>query len=121
MEGGNWKEMFHAACEGDLELVKYHVKSGADINYAHPEFLSTPLVASALARREEIALYLLEAGADPHLPSEFEGLTPLQAAQQGNLSALEARLRELGAVAPEPRRPTVRSKWLRRIVSRSAA
>ena len=66
MDGGNWKEMFNAACDGDLELVRYHVKSGVDVNYAHPEFLSTPLVASALGGQEAVAIYLLESGASPH-------------------------------------------------------
>jgi uncharacterized protein len=121
MDGGNWKEMFNAACEGDLELVKYHVKNGVDVNYAHPEFLSTPLVACTLARHEEIALYLLESGANPHLPSEFDALTPLQAAQQVNLRALEAKLKHLGAVGEQLSVPKARSNWLRRLLARSAA
>jgi uncharacterized protein len=60
MDGGNWKEMFAAACEGDLELLAYHVKNGVDINYAHPEFLSPPLVACILADQEMVAMYLLD-------------------------------------------------------------
>ncbi len=121
MDGGNWKEMFNAACDGDLELVKYHVKNGVDINYAHPEFLSTPLVACTLAGHEEIALYLLESGANPNLPSEFDGLTPLQAAQQAHLPALAARLQQLGAVLQRPSSAKAPSSWLRRILSRGAA
>jgi ankyrin repeat protein len=121
MDGGNWKEMFNAACEGDLELVKYHVRNGVDVNYAHPEFLSTPLVACTLAGHEEIALFLLGSGANPSLPSEFDALTPLQAAQQTGLAVLEARLKDLGATA----QPTVVAKpgqnWLRRMLARSSA
>ena len=97
MDGGNWKEMFLAACAGDVELVRYHVAQGVDVDYAHPEFLSTPLVASALAGQEEVALALLDAGANPNLPSEFDGARPLQAARQAGLKALEARLLALGA------------------------
>jgi uncharacterized protein len=100
MDGGNWKEMFAAACEGDLELVAYHVKNGVDINYAHPEFLSTPLVACILAKQEAIALFLLEQGANPLLYSEFDGLRPIQAAVQVGLKDVEAKLLELGAPAP---------------------
>jgi len=40
--------MFNAVYDGDLDLVEHHVKSGAAINYAHPEFLATPLAASVL-------------------------------------------------------------------------
>jgi uncharacterized protein len=82
MDGGNWKEIFAAACEADLELVAYHVKNGVDIDYAHPEFLSTPLVASILAKQETIALFFLAQGANPILFSEFDGLRPIQAAAQ---------------------------------------
>ena len=100
MSGGNWKEMFNAGCEGDLGLVEYHVKSGVDINYAHPEFLSTPLVAAILAGQEAVALYLLAQGANPDLPSEFDGATPIQAARRAGLRVVEDRLCELGVLRP---------------------
>ena len=88
MSGGDWKEMFNAGCVGDLELVKHHVKAGVDVNYAHPEFLSTPLVAAIIAKQEEVALYLIEHGALPDLPSEFDGVTPVQAAgTQGSVQS----------------------------------
>lgn len=103
MSGGNWKEMFNAACEGDLALVEYHVKAGADINYAHPEFLATPLVASILARQDHVAMFLLASGANPHLVSEFDGCTPIQAARKVGLARVEAKLIELGAKAPAAR------------------
>ncbi len=121
MDGGNWKEMFSAACEGDLELVKYHVKNGIDINYAHPEFLSTPLVACALAGREEVALYLLDSGANPNLLSELEALTPIQAARQAQLPALESRLVQLGVAAPPAALAKAKFNWLSRILRRPVA
>jgi ankyrin repeat protein len=119
VSGGNWKEMFDAAVAGDLGLVEYHVKSGVDINYAHPEFLSTPLVAAILARQEAVALYLLSAGANPNLPSEFDGVTPIQAARQVALANVEQKLVELGAkpLPPEPRK----KNWLARPFAKSAA
>ncbi|HEY0954614.1 MAG TPA: ankyrin repeat domain-containing protein [Roseateles sp.] len=116
MSGGNWKEMFNAGCEGDLALVEYHVKAGVDVNYAHPEFLSTPLVAAILAGQQEVALYLLEHGANPGLPSEFDGVTPMQAARQAGLAAVEARLHGLGI--PLPPEPEPRPGWLRRLLGR---
>ena len=99
MSGGNWKELFAAAESGDLPLVQYHVRQGVDINYAHPEFLSTPLVAAILAGQSQVALYLIEAGAIPGLHSEFDGMTPIQAARQVGLAEVENRLLALG-VAP---------------------
>lgn len=121
MDGGNWKEMFNAACEGDIELVKYHVKNGVDLNYAHPEFLATPLVACTLAGHEHVALYLLDAGANPHLPSEFDGLTPLQAALQAKLPLLEEQLRQRGATLPPAAAAQPALHWLRRLLGRIAA
>jgi uncharacterized protein len=100
MSGGNWKEMFNAGCEGDLALVEHHVKSGVDVNYAHPEFLSTPLVAAILAGQEAVALYLLDHGAHPALPSEFDAATPIQAARQMGLVAVEQKLYALGVPRP---------------------
>ena len=121
MDGGNWKEMFNAACEGNLELVKYHAKHGVDVNYAHPEFLSTPIVACALAGQENVALFLLASGANPDMYSEFDAITPLQAARTAGLATLEARLVEFGA--SEAVRPTLKPKqsWLSRLLARSAA
>ncbi len=97
MSAGDWKELFQASCTGNLALVDHHVRAGVDINHAHPEILSTPLVGAILARQEEVALYLLDHGAQPGLASEFDGLTPLQAARQTGLRAVEQRLLALGA------------------------
>lgn len=116
MSGGDWKEMFNAGCEGDLALVALHVERGVDLNYPHPEFLSTPLVAAILAGQDEVAIYLLGQGADPNLHSEFDGMAPLQAARQAGLGRVEARLLELGAVPePEATRPAApaKSRWWR--------
>jgi uncharacterized protein len=119
MSGGDWKEMFNAACEGDLELLAYHVEAGADIDYAHPEFLATPLVACILAGQEGAALFLLEHGANPQLLSEFDGLTPVQAARQVGLACVEARLLELGAQPPAA--DTQARRWFARWWPRRAA
>jgi uncharacterized protein len=106
--------MFNAACEGDLALVRYHLARGVDVNFAHPEFLSTALVACTLAGQERVALYLLEAGANPELPSELDGMRPLQAARQAGLKTLETRLIELGATAPGTPAPNrAGSRWAR--------
>lgn len=110
MSGGDWKEMFNAAVEGDLGLVEYHVKAGVDVNYAHPEFLSTPLVAAILAGQEPVARYLLMSGANPNLPSEFDGATPMQAARRAGLSTLEDVLLRSGAT-PLPPSSAGKASW----------
>ncbi len=125
MSGGNWKELFMAGCEGDLALVDYHRKCGVDLNYAHPEFLTTPLVGAILAGQEAVALYLLDHGALPDLPSELDAITPLGAARRMALPAVEARLLALGA--PPEAMPAARPgraaglAWLGRLLRRPAA
>jgi ankyrin repeat protein len=118
MSGGHWKEMFNAACEGDLALVEYHVKTGVDVNYAHPEFLSTPLVAAILARQEPVALYLLAHGANPELPSEFDGVTPMQAAHRVGLPQVVAKLHQMGVAKPPA--PAAPKGWLEKWLAAKA-
>jgi hypothetical protein len=110
--------MFNAACDGELALVQYHVKAGVDLNYAHPEFLATPLVASILAGQEAVAMFLLENGANPHLLSEFDGVTPVQAARRMGLAGVEAKLVALGATQREPE--TKKQGWFARLLQRAA-
>jgi ankyrin repeat protein len=93
MSGGDWKDMFAAACRGDGELVRYHLEAGVDPDYAHPEYQETPLVAALLARHEDVALLLLDHGADPALRSVADDLTPLAAARAAGMRRAEQRLR----------------------------
>ncbi|MDP3249000.1 MAG: ankyrin repeat domain-containing protein [Polaromonas sp.] len=103
MSAGDWKNLYAAATEGDLAVVRYHINAGVNPNYQHPEIMCTPLVASLIQGHREIALYLLAHGADPHLLSEFDGLTPLQAARKHGRTEVVTLLLARGA--REPRQP----------------
>ncbi len=81
MSGGDWKELYAAARDGDLDLLRYHLDRGVDPDYVHPEFMSTPLVAAILAGQQAAAQYLLDHAASPDLQSDLDGVTPRQAAQ----------------------------------------
>ena len=80
--GGNWKQLFKGAENGDFELVNFYLKMDMDPNYQHPEVLTTPLIESAHRGHLNIVKLLLENGADPHLKASLEGWTALEAAQQ---------------------------------------
>jgi uncharacterized protein len=95
MSAGNWKELYQAATEGNLDLVKYQIKEGANPNYQHPEILATPLVAAITNGHTEVALYLLDNGADPTLESYFDNLTPLKAAKKNKNKELISALKKL--------------------------
>lgn len=57
-----------------LSIVKLHVENGVNLNYQHPEVLETLLVTAIKSHHTEVALYLLENGADPNLESYFDQL-----------------------------------------------
>ncbi len=119
MSGGDWKEMYVGVLRGDAVLVQHHIESGVDPNYQHPEILCTPLVASIIEGHDEIALYLLEHGADPQLESHFNQLTPIQAARRYKRSEVLARLIALEAERKvKPRMQLAR--WVQRLASRIA-
>lgn len=116
MSSGNWKELFDAACAGDLDLVRYHLGAGVDVNYIHPEYSGTVLVAALLSRQEAVAHCLLDHGAQPDLFSALDGLRPLQAARQAGLATVVQRLSDLGLTDGMPnatQAPHGRWSWRR--------
>ena len=62
--GGDWKDFFRAIQLNDIELVKYHIRTGINPNYQHPEYMTAPLMECIRFGHLEIAEYLLENGAD---------------------------------------------------------
>jgi len=93
MSHGDYKDFFRAACDGDLELVRHHLLGGIDVDFIHPELMSTALVAAIEAGRADVALALLDHGADPTLRSPLEGMAPLEAAEAAGLDDVAAWLR----------------------------
>ena len=92
MSHGDYKDLFRAACAGHLALVEHHLDQGIDVDFIHPELQSTALVAAIEEGRTDVALLLLDRGADPALRSPLEGLTPLEAARAAGLTTVVERL-----------------------------
>ncbi|MEL7124269.1 MAG: ankyrin repeat domain-containing protein [Bacteroidota bacterium] len=82
MAAGDWKDLLLAAQNGDIELVKYHIKEGVNPNYQHPELLTTPLIVSIENTNIEVTKFLLENGADPHLKAGFSTDSPMIVAKR---------------------------------------
>ncbi|HEX2009338.1 MAG TPA: ankyrin repeat domain-containing protein [Roseateles sp.] len=101
MSGGDWKEMYGAAIDGDVALLRYHLDKGVDPNFQHPEFQCTALVGALLAGQLETSHALLAGGADPRLLSEFDALTPAQAAWCSGNPELRQLLARHGIPADE--------------------
>ena len=107
MSAGDWKDLYKASSEGDLELVQFHLRQGVDPNYQHPEILSLPLVAALLNGHESVARCLFEAGAKPDVDSIFDNMNAFEAARRmGGVSWLKeseppprAQTRDVGMLA----------------------
>lgn len=92
MSAGDWKRFYQAVCDGYMRLVRLYIEAGIDVNYAHPEFFSTPLVAAIRNQREEVALFILQRGADPLRVSEVDGASPMDLLATSNLPRLQEQL-----------------------------
>lgn len=88
MSGGDWKAMFKAIQENDIDLVEYYLRAGIDPNYQHPEYMALPLAESIRYAHLEVAKLLLENGADPNLIEMESAKTPLEIAEQKGLQLI---------------------------------
>jgi uncharacterized protein len=82
MSAGEWKDLYYAIQKNDIGLVHYYVKQGVDINYQHPEIMTSLLIESIRQANYEIVKFLLENGADPSLGEDFGDDTPLSLAEK---------------------------------------
>jgi len=90
MSGGDWKAMFKAIQDNDLELVRFYINMGIDINYQHPEYLALPLSESIRYNHLEIAELLLSNGADLNIIEMESRVSPLDLAKKrGNQKTIE--------------------------------
>ena len=81
-----------AIARGDLADVKLHVKTDPQRMHRGKDEALTPLHQAILRNRAEIALFLLEAGADPSKPDRSQR-TPLHlAVERNNVPITEALL-----------------------------
>ncbi len=88
--GGDWKDMFRGVEINDFDLVRYHIANGIDLNYQHPEFLTSALIECINRNHLEMMKLLLENGALPDLEEVFSNKSPLNIAKElKNRNAIE--------------------------------
>ena len=59
-----WSPLQMAANKGHIEMAKYLLSKGADINYIHPTANHTAFMLSAFNHQEEMLKFLAKSGAD---------------------------------------------------------
>jgi ankyrin repeat protein len=98
---GAMSPLLFAAREGDLAMARLLVSSGAHLD--QPSANGTaPMTVAAINNHIELALYLLEAGADPDVADDYHERTPLFAAvEMRNLDFT----RETAPPYPDSREP----------------
>nr|WP_315153377.1 ankyrin repeat domain-containing protein [uncultured Flavobacterium sp.] len=75
--GGDWKDMFQGVKNNDLDLVKYYLKIGVDLNYQHPEYFTSVLVESIRMNNLEMMILLLQNGALPDVKEVYSNKVPI--------------------------------------------
>ena len=85
---GGFTPLMFAAQAGDLDSVRILLAAGAGVDSGTPDD-GTPLVLAGSNGHEEVALFLLEKGADPNATDGY-GMTPLHWALQEGIVALYA-------------------------------
>jgi ankyrin repeat protein len=94
MAHGDWKQMFLGIQNNDLEMVKYYIDEGVDVNYQHPEYMTSPLIESIVNNYPEMVKLLLDNGASVNVKEAYTELTPLQIAKSLNYIEIQILLKE---------------------------
>ena len=87
---GGFTPLLHAAMSGDLATVRVLVAAGANVNAGAADG-ATPLIVAIVKHRPDVAIFLLENGADPNVSTP--GYTALHAASvAGQIETAKALL-----------------------------
>ncbi len=90
MGHGDWKDMFRGVQSNDFELVKYYIRMGIDLNYQHPEFLTSPLIEAIRDKNLAMMTLLLENGALADTCEVASEKSPMTIAKElGNQEVIE--------------------------------
>ncbi|KAL3904990.1 MAG: hypothetical protein SGILL_009855, partial [Bacillariaceae sp.] len=103
MSGGNWKDLLKAAGEGNLQLVRGHLKNKVDPNYQHPEYFTSPVFEAIRCGQLEALRILLDNGGSLTLLEESTEKMPLEVAMsEGQHAIVDFLMTRLGKKDTRP-------------------
>ncbi len=89
MYDGEFHDLIFASQDGNIELVKKLINAGIFLNFQTDNGY-TALMEAIIKKHDDIAIKLIEAGADTDLPTNYNKFTPLGwASSQGNIVLVE--------------------------------
>lgn len=92
------KTFLHTAAQrGDVEMARFFLDAGIDVNSIELWEFKTPLAEAALQGRQEMAAFLIEQGADVDFPREVPPARPLARAIAAGHDEIADMLRTYGA------------------------
>ena len=77
---GGLTALLHAARQGHTQAVVALLDGGADVNQVSASDATSPLLMATINAQFDLALVLMERGADPNLAASLNGVAPLWAA-----------------------------------------
>ncbi|HMQ05774.1 MAG TPA: zinc-binding dehydrogenase [Saprospiraceae bacterium] len=83
MSHGDWKDMFRGIQNNDILLVKYYIRLNMDLNYQHPEIMTSPLIEAIRCGHSDMVRLLLEHGASTQIKEMGTLKSPLTIAKEG--------------------------------------
>lgn len=118
--GGDWKDMFRGVETNDIDLVRYYIAKGIDLNYQHPEYLTSALIESIKLNYIEMMIFLLKNGALPDKNEAMSNKSPMAIAKElKNKEAVEILNQYLGTIeAIEANPPTSIFSKIYRLISK---
>jgi uncharacterized protein len=88
MGHGDWKQLIAGVQSNDVKKVKFYISEKIDLDFQHPEFMSSALIESIRLGHYEIAKLLLENGASATLKEAYSNLSPLSVAKSTKSKAM---------------------------------
>ena len=71
MQSGDYKALVQSVLDDDIETTRYYLSMGLDLNFCHPEIMTTPLIEAVRTKNISMIKLLMDNNADPKVVSQM--------------------------------------------------